>query len=187
MTRLELSSHTLRAIFQLPEQYQPVRYHAGHMSLPCRYPDLKPESPGAHKTEESVDLQVTLQKGLGRVELLMAGDGPVLEPAYLRQTSRLEPIGRYQIYQEDRLQAGLKHTLVTYAFHADDGAIVGVEDVGESMDKYHFCRRIGKFICVQYSLSKDFGDDFIDIDNRTSKFLKSLLVKAWEIDPFVEE
>ena len=183
MTRIELSSHNLRAQFQLPDDFEPVRYHAGHMLLRCHYPDLKCLSPSGPRSDESVDLQVTLQKGMGRVELLLTGDGPRLTPSFLRSTHVLEPIGRYQIFQEEHSLAGIRHTLVTYAFHADDGAVVGVDDAGEAMDRYQFSRRIGKYLRLQFSLSKDFGDDFLDIDARTSNFIKSLLVKAWELDP----
>ncbi len=183
MTRLELSSNQLRALLQLPDEIEPVRYHAGHVLLRCRFPIMKPQQPGSPRSEDSIDLQVTLQKGMDRVELLLAGDGPRLAPTYLRTTHMLQPIGRYQIYQEEHSQAGIRHTLVTYAFTADDGAIVGVDDMGEAMDRYQFSRRIGKYLRLQFSISKDFGDDFIDIDARTSNFVKSLLIRAWEIDP----
>ncbi|WP_151445505.1 hypothetical protein [Lacisediminimonas profundi] len=182
MNKLELSSPMLRAEFKLPDGYTPVRYHSAHMSLRCHYPDLAPEAEDEVSTDETVDLQISLQKGLGRIELLINGDGPVLEPAYARQMTCLEPIGRYLIYREDRIQTGQRHTLMTYVFHADDGAVVGVEDAGETMGQYQYYRRIGKFIQLQYTLSKDFGDDFIEIDARTSGFVKALLVKAWQID-----
>src|SRR6476661_2115353 len=102
MNRLELSSHSLRAVFQLPNDVEPVRYHAGHMLLRCHYPELRPLPCAAERSDETVDLQVWLQKGMDRAELLVAGDGPMYEPAYLRHTHVLEPIGRYQIFQEDR-------------------------------------------------------------------------------------
>lgn len=183
MIKLELASHALRAQFNLPDEYHPMQYHAGHLALRCHFPDLKPERREMPKTDETIDLQITLQKSLGRAEHLINGDGPVIEPAYLRQMSCLEPIGRYQIYQEERIQTGIRHTLMSYVFFADDGAVVGVEDPGEAIDRYQYSRKIGKFVHVQSSISKEFGDDFIDVDLRISDFIKTLLIKAWEIDP----
>ena len=118
-----------------------------------------------------------------RAEQLIHGDGPVLEPAYLRQITSLEPIGRYQIFQEEKIQTGIRHVLMSYVFHADDGAVVGVDDAGEAMDRYQYSRRIGKYVHLQSNISKEFGDDFIDIDQRVSDFVKNLMIKAWELDP----
>ncbi|MDO8300297.1 hypothetical protein [Lacisediminimonas sp.] len=156
------------------------------MSLRCYSPDLALQTDGLKLGEAAFDLQITLQRGLTQAEQLINGDGPVIEPAYLRQKSCLEPIGRYHIFQEERIQAGLRHTLMTYVFHADDGAVVGIEDAGELMDNYQFCRKIGKFIQLRYSLSKEYGDDFIEVDAQMTRFVKDLLIRVWEVDSEID-
>ncbi len=182
MNQIELSNSSLRAQFKLPVRYELLQYHPAHMNLRCFYPDLTLQSGTANTSEDAFDLQITLQKGLTQAEQLINGDGPVIEPAFLRQKSCLEPIGRYHIFQEERIQAGARHTLMTYVFHADDGAVVGIEDAGELMDSYQFCRKIGKFIQLRYLLNKEYGDDFIEVDSQTTKFVKSLLIRVWELD-----
>lgn len=182
MNQIELSNSRLRAQFRLPMRHELQQYHPAHMTLRCFLPDLALHSGSPAAGEVAVDLQITLQKGLTQAEQLINGDGPVIEPAFLRQKTCLEPIGRYHIFQEDRIHAGARHTLMTYVFHADDGAVVGVEDAGDLMESYQFCRKIGKFIQLRYLLSKEYGDDFIEVDLQTTQFVKSLLIRVWEID-----
>lgn len=183
MKEIRLHAHYLRAILNLPDRHPPVRYHPGHLMLRCLYPQLTFESAYCKKQPDMIDLHVTLTKAQCPAEMLESGAVLIGEPSYIASTSQTQTIGPFRVYQESRVQNGLMNSVVTYVFEAEDGELVSVEDLGQTLDRYQVTRRIGKYLQLRYALNKVLGDDFIQTDALTAALAKSMLVRCWEFDP----